>query len=422
MAKDTVLAMYAKAARLVDDGARKEATKHALRSDSEARLRSMINLAQSEPGVPVRPDELDADPWLFNCQNGTIDLQTGKLLPHDPARLITKLSPVNYSPDAHLGLFEDFIRVVTCENEELAAFLQRTFGYTLTGLTAEEKLFFVHGPTGTGKSTMLECAKGAMGEYCKTADFESFLQRSFTGGPRNDIADLAGARCVISIEVDEGARMAEGLVKTLVGGDTVKARHLYSEGFEFRPQFKLFLAANHAPRVKAEDDAMWRRILRVPFNAVIEREKRSPMVKAILRDSDKGGPAFLAWAVKGCLDWQANGLGIPPVVEKATEEYRETQDTLRDFWADCAVFSSEAWTPVADLRKVYDAWADDMGISKRERLSGNAFANRLKAKGCQAERKHDGRGWQGIGLLLTAPRPTNEKVNSEVEVESNTDL
>ena len=165
-------------------------------------------------------------------------------------------------------------------------------------------LFFAHGPTATGKSSKLEAIRAVLGEYAATADFETFLKRRGDAGIRNDVARLAGARLVISIEVDDGKALAEGLLKLLTGGDTVAARFLYRETFEFRPVFKLWLAANERPRVNADDAAIWRRILQLPFVNVIPEAERDERVKLALRTDPDVQSAILAWAVQGCLEWQ----------------------------------------------------------------------------------------------------------------------
>ncbi len=286
-------------------------------------------------------------------------MKPGELREHRREDLITKLAPVEYDPEARLDLWDRFLAEATGGDQELMRFLQRAAGYSLTGETDEEKLFFVHGPAAAGKSTFLEALKAAMGDYAQTADFETFLARQQVGGPRNDVARLAGARLVISIEVDEGKRLAEGLVKTLTGGDTVTARFMYRESFEFKPQMKLWLAANHAPKVSDDDEAMWRRILRVPFERVIPKEKRDPKVKATLRDPEIAGPAILAWAVQGCLTWQREGLGVPPIVEQATSAYRLDNDPLREFFASCCVFGPTKTVTVSDLNNEYESWCND---------------------------------------------------------------
>ena len=391
--------MYRAAAKLNADE-REVLVKHALASESRNSINAMVMLARSEPGVPVRQSELDASPWLLNCLNGVVDLTTGELRPHRREDLLTRQCPVHYDAAARSGLWEKTLHDATGGDRDLLNFLQAAAGYSVTGATDEEVLFFVHGPAASGKSTFLESLKATLGDYAKTADFESFVQRREAGAVRNDIAELAGRRFVVSIEVDQGKKLPKGLVKLLTGGDTVRARFLYHESFEFTPVFKLWLAANHAPRVKDDDTAMWRRILRIPFDRTIPPEKRQPFVKATLRNPAISGPAILAWAVEGALRWREERLHVPDVIREATDEYRRDMDPIKDFVADCCVLHADAWISAARLWKEYEEWAKQNG--ERYMLGRNAFADRLRSKGCQPFlRRIDGdptRGWTGIGL------------------------
>ncbi|MDP8952539.1 MAG: phage/plasmid primase, P4 family, partial [Actinomycetota bacterium] len=256
---------------------------------------------------------------------------------------------------------------------------------------------------------ILEALKATWGDYAATADFEAFLARRDAGGPRNDIARLAGKRLVISIEVDEGKRLAEGLIKMITGGDTVTARFLYREAFEFVPQFKLTLAANHAPRVRDDDEAMWRRILRVPFESVVPKNERDPAVKKALRDPEASGAAILAWAVRGCLEWQREGLGVPPAVEEATREYRKGQDPLRGFLSECCILSTDSWTYAGELREAYEKWAKENG--EQDLVKGREWGERLRAHGGVADKAAKGRRiWRGVGLLSGPEDDPGEKV------------
>lgn len=399
LAKAMARELYQAAWEIPDPDRKKQTALWAIRSESTDKKKAALVSAQSEPGIPILPEQFDSDPFLLNCLNGTINLRTGKLRPHRREDYCTKLAPVVYDPSARSPLWERFLKEACGGDQELIAFLQRAVGYSLTGSTAEEKLFFVHGPAAAGKSTFLEAIKAALGDYAKTADFETFVQRREAGAVRNDVAELAGRRFVVSIEVDEGKKLAEGLVKLLTGGDTVRARFLYQESFEFMPQFKLWLAANHAPRVRHDDSAMWRRILRIPFEHVIPQARRDPSVKAGLKDVEESGPAILAWAVEGCLRWQEDGLGVPEVVEEATEQYRLDMDPLRDFIADCCVLAPHAWTPAAKLREVYERYCKESG--EKRVLNPKEFAEGLRSRGCEARKGGKGvRGWQGIGLLI----------------------
>jgi putative DNA primase/helicase len=401
-AKDIARDLYGEAFQIADEALRKKCAEWALKSESTDKKKAALISAQSEKGIPILPEEFDRDAYLFNVLNGTIDLRNGELRAHRREDLITKLAPVAYDPDARSDLWQRFLNEATGADRELQEFLQRAVGYSLTGDVGEEKLFFVHGPGGSGKSTFLEAMKSVLGDYAKTADFECFVQRN-AGGVRDDIAELAGRRFVVSIEVDEGRKLAEGLTKALTGGDTVRARFLYQQGFEFQPQFKLWLAANHAPKVKHDDSAMWRRILRIPFDNVVPKEKRDRSIKARLKDPRECGPAILAWAVEGCLRWRDEGLGVPTTVEAATEQYRLDMDPLRDFLADCCVLHPTAWIPIGRLRKQYEDYCRDRG--EKRLLTPNEFAAGLRARGCESKRRHAGAGWIGIGLLADESTP-----------------
>jgi putative DNA primase/helicase len=398
-AKLTARAILTEAALVPDDAQRQELVRHALRSENEHRLRAMVELAASERDVELAAEDLDADPWLFNVANGTVDLRTGELGEHRREDLLTKLSPVAYLPDSHSQLWEGFLRRATGEDRELEEFLRRAVGYSLTGLTSEEVLFFDHGPGATGKTTFAETVKAAFGDYAKTADFETFLKRRGDAGTRNDVARLAGARLVYSLEVDEGRRFAEGLLKQVTGGDTIAARFLYRESFEFRPQFKLWLAANHRPMVNAGDEAMWRRILLIPFVAVIPEGERDRTLKAKLANPEELA-AVLAWALRGCLEWQARGLDAPGRVVSYTAEYRAENDALAAWIADSCELDPQAETRCGELQACYRAWCDanaEAPVAPREYGTG------LQDRGLRRVKVGRGvRAWRGIRVKADA--------------------
>jgi putative DNA primase/helicase len=397
-AKETARAIYLEAEAATSATRRKELASHAVRSEAAAKIAAMITLAQSDAAIALRADDLDADPWLLNVANGTIDLRTGELRPHRREDLITKLAPVAYDPAARLELFEAFLFQTFGGDAELIRYVQKAAGYSLCGDTREEALFIAHGPTGGGKTSLAEALRAALGDYAATADPETFLTSRRDGGaPRADIARLRGRRLVVGVEVDQDRRMAEGLVKQLTGGDTVVARHLYRDHFEFRPQFKLWIFANDAPRVRDDDDAVWRRLRLVPFTHPVPREQRDPQLKVALRDPRVGGPAVLAWAVAGCVLWQREGLGTPPVIESATQSYREAQDPVADFVAESCVVEDGAWATTEELYAAYSAWAKAAG--ERQPLAKRGFAQRLERHGFPAAKGAKGvRVRRGIGL------------------------
>ncbi|MGI8803269.1 MAG: DNA primase family protein [Solirubrobacteraceae bacterium] len=401
-AKATARALYDEARADDDADTRKLIAKHAARSESEPRLRAMIALAESEPEFVVEAAQLDAQPDLLNLLNGTLDLATGRLGAHDPRDRLTRLAPVKYDAgavDERLDRFlGELFRDRPAEAPELVAYLQRVVGYTLTGHTGEERLFFLHGGTATGKSTFLGAFGTTLGDYATTADFETFVRQHGDGGIRNDIARLAGARLVTSLEVDDGRRLAEGLVKQITGGDTIAARFLYRESFEFRPAFKLFLAANSRPRVNASDDAIWRRIDQIPFTATVPVEKRDPELKRHLTSSPEARSALLAWAVRGNAQWRRTGIATPASVRAYTDSYRAENDPLAE-WIDarCELRPGLEAT-AAKLRASYEEFA---GGSGEKPVGTRSFAAALTSRGCEQTRRKDARYWRGIDLQVT---------------------
>ncbi len=396
-AKATVCSIYAEASAADDEKERKAIAAHARRSESRRHIDAMVALAASEDAVAVEPAVFDADPWLFNVANGTVNLRDGELLPHQPDHLITKLAPVDYLPDASHPDWDRLLRGCMAGDVEMIEFLQRICGYTLTGLTSEEKLFFLHGPEATGKTTFVEALKAMMGDYATTADFEVFTKRQGDRGATNDLARLNGARLVAGVEVDEGKRLAEGLVKTLTGGDTVTARHLYAEYFEFAPTFKLWLAANARPAVNAADGAMWRRIVQIPFVHQVAEGDRDPELKRRAKSDPQFRSAVLSWAVRGCLDWRSEGsrLQVPETVKSYTDGYREENEPLRDWITDSCELGPGLREATGDLRRSYNAWAESVG---EKPVDAKRWAAALEANGCHQGRTAKRRLWHGIAI------------------------
>lgn len=370
-------------------------------SQGKGRLDAMISLARTDPGVAVAPQDLDADPYAFNCLNGTVDLRTGELSPHDRDAMHTRLAPVTYDPDARHPTWDRFLEDLTGGDTALEEFLKRLVGYSLLGDAREEILPVLYGSGGTGKSTFVDAIRAMSGDYGTTADFESFIDRKFGGGVRNDIAALAGARIVTSIEVDDGKKLAVALVKSITGGDTIKARYLYKEAFEFRPQFALWLVCNHSPSIPHDDSGMWRRVLRIPMDRVVPPDQRDPQIKATLRDPAVGGPAVLAWAIQGCIEYLKHGLQVPESIHAETERYRVEQDPLAGLWGDYVVKDGNGFTANPDVMTAYRAWAEADGEPRpmSQRALGAALAEHKDLKSTTKRRSGKVlRGWEGLAL------------------------
>ena len=290
-AVETVRAIYAEAEAAPDSDERRRIAKHAMASESRARIEAMMALARSQPSVPVAPDDLDADPWILNVQNGTIDLRTGALRPHRHEDLITKVVPVEYDPDAHAPRFAQFLREIFDGDEDLISFVRRFAGYSLTGSTAERAFAILHGSGKNGKTTLVELLRDVLGNYAINTDTETILRKKYTG-VGNDVAALKGARFVSAAEVEQGRALAEAKVKNLTGTDTVTARFLFAEPFDFRPEFKLWLSTNNKPIIRGTDDAIWDRIRLIPFTRRFKG-----------RDADTRLPEKLRAEMPGVLRW-----------------------------------------------------------------------------------------------------------------------
>ncbi|MHC4474094.1 MAG: phage/plasmid primase, P4 family [Planctomycetota bacterium] len=391
LAKKTVREMYAEASKIKDKDRRTKTAEHALKCESKAKMDAFLALAQSEPEIPVTNDHFDKDPWLFNCLNGTLDLKTGKLKPHDKTYLITKLAPVKYIEDAECPLWLSFLDKVMDHNEHLISFIQSAIGYSMTGDIREQCILFLYGIGSNGKSTFLETMRHVMGDYAQQTDFKTFLIDK-CDSIRNDLARLKGARFVSAAEVDSGKRFAEVLVKQVTGGDTITARFLHREFFEFRPEFKIWLAANHKPQIWGTDIAIWRRIRLIPFNVIIPEEQQDHELPDKLK---KELPGILAWAVQGCLDWQEKGLGVPDEVRNATMEYKDEMDILAPFISECCVLNPRAESAASELYQTYCDWCDQNGETA---IKQRTFGIRLSERGLAKSRTGRKRKWVGIGL------------------------
>ena len=373
-AKSVVTDMFEHAMTL--DGEKRSALlSHALRSEAAGRLEAMVKLARSEPGVAISHSMLDEQPWVLTCRNGTIDLRTGKLGPHNRSDLSTKMTNIDYDPDAVCPTWIKTLRVLFAGDQSLIDYVQRAIGYSLTGDTREQVLHLCYGTGANGKSTMLDVLAQLSDEYGMQADFQTFLDAGNRSGPRNDVARLAGARLVRSSEVGENKKLNEGLIKSLTGGDIVSARFLYSEDFEFKPQFKLWLAANHKPVIRGTDYAIWRRMRLIPFEVTISPEQRDETLPATLRAEL---PGILAWAVSGCVQWLDGGLRPPEVVLAATDAYRHESDTIGAFLDEECEVGAGFEMSAGPLYQAYTRWAKDNG---EYAITATAFGRRLSERG-----------------------------------------
>jgi putative DNA primase/helicase len=387
-AKETIGDLYRQAADQPDDK-RTALVAHALKSEEAKRIRAMVSLARSEPGIPVLPADLDRDPMLFNCRNGTIDLRTGRLHEHRRSDMLTSLAPVEYIPGATCPRWLSFLERIMDGNRGLMDYLQRVVGYALTGDVREQCLWFLHGTGCNGKSTFLDTLRQLLGDYAIQAVSELLLVKAHDSHP-TERADLFGKRFVATIETDQGKHIAEALMKQLTGGDRIRARRMRQDFFEFPPTHKIFLAANHKPVIRGTDLAVWRRVKLVPFLVTITEQEKDKTLPEKLRAE---WPGILAWAVGGCLRWQRDGLGEPAEVTQATAAYRAEQDMIQGFLNECCTIFPQASVQASILFEAYGKWSGDRWTSQK------AFSQRLQEKGFECRTGHGGyKFYHGVGL------------------------
>lgn len=403
-AKKVATELFKEACNISDPDVRKDRIRFALRSEMEPRLRATMELAKSEPGIPVLPKDLDTDPDLLNVANGTLDLRSGELLAPGRDRLLTKLAPVRYDPGARCPLWESFLDRIFEGNSRLIDYVRRAAGYSLTGSTEEHVFFLLYGTGQNGKSTFLEVLRHVLGDYAQQADFTTFLESSHER-VRNDVARMFGTRFVTAIEAKRKCTLDEAVIKQLTGGDVVTARFLYGEFFEFQPAFKVWLAANHKPEITGTDEGIWRRVQLVPFTVSIPKPEQDLGLKAKLWEEAEG---ILRWAVDGCLEWRRVGLSAPPEVTLATTAYRADSDVLAGFLADHCVLGPGQSVGASELYATYVIWADQQrGEGK---LSQRALSSALEERGVLKDRGGGGGRVRYLGIALDGVEEADLKV------------
>lgn len=394
--------LYRKAARAADEAAQERLRKRAEAlhawargAQSAAAIRRIMELGQTL--VSIRTDALDGDPWLLNCENGTVDLRTGELRAHRRSDFITKLAPVSFDPVAECPRWADFVDQIL-PDPEVRGFVQRYLGYSLTGSTREQCFVIALGPGANGKSVLAETVRSLLGDYTRDCPTDTIMHTGSGRGTENDVARLRGARFATAKETEEDKRIDEARVKQLTGEDTVTARFLFREHFEFVPTFKLWLYCNHRPRIVGTDDGIWRRVMLVPFGVIIPKSRRDPELKAkLLLES----PGILAWLVRGCVEWLSSGLSAPAAVTAGTAEWRSQSDEVRAFVDDCCHIATYASVKPDPLFARYTQWSQAQG--NKAPLGQKLFRSRLEGLGFAQKRTGErGRYWDGIGVSAEA--------------------
>ena len=356
--------------------------------------RGVEDHASRDQLVSIMSDAWDRDPLLLGTPGGVVDLRTGNLRVGERGDLITKLTAVAPADTPDCPRWLRFLEEATGADAGLIRFLQQLCGYCLTGLTIEQVLAFIHGPGGNGKSVFVNTIQKILGDYARVANIETFTVSS-NDRHTEELARLAGARMVTASETDSGRRWAESKVKWVTGGDTISARFMHQNSFEFTPQFKLVILGNHAPMITNLDDALRRRFLIVPFTR--KPEKPDPTLEAKLREE---WPGVLRWAIEGAVDWHRNGLERPASVTEATRAYFDEQDVFGQ-WLDeeCDLeFGND--NKMEKSAALYEAWKTYALKAGEPTITARQFNDRMRQRGMEHKQiKALGtKGFRGIRL------------------------
>ena len=333
----------------------------------------------------------DRNRELLNTTSGVIDLTDFSLRDSTPKDYFTKSIAAHYDVTAKCPLWDKFLHEIFASDDDMIRYIQKAVGYSLTGSTQEQCAFLLIGDGCNGKSTFLDIIRQLFGDYASNIQAESLMIRNNNNGINSDIARLRGARLVTSAEPNEGLRLNEGLIKQLTGGDIVTARKLYGDEFEFKPEFKLWMAANHKPVIRGNDHGIWRRMHIVPFSVQIPKEKiDKTLTDKLLTEID----GIFQWALAGLRLYQSEGLELPEMVSAATAEYRMEMDVVARFLEECTENSFAGMVRASDLYQTFALWAKN---NNEYPMSNTKFGKEVITKYERIKRKD---GWYYCGIVL----------------------
>jgi putative DNA primase/helicase len=387
----------------------------ALTSQGAARIDAMLKLASHAESVQIEFGELNKNPWLFNCPNGTLDLQSGKLREHRREDYITQLSPTEYHPEATCPAFERFLGAIFPNDEdepdvELITFVQRLLGRCLSGDVSEQILPIFWGGGGNGKGVLVNAMQSVIGNDYYLKAINNMLVHARGERHLAETAILFGKRLVVASETAEGSSLNETLVKDLTGGELITARRMRENPWSFFPAHKIFLLTNYKPKISGFDEGIWRRLRLIPFEVEFWDELDPAKVAACLPSSRKQDKqlgaklerereGILAWLLRGCMDWQRDGLTMPAKVRAATNEYRDDEDVIARWTSDCCkvcLGDNDYRERASKLYGSYVAWCETAG---EKALSQKSFAAQLEKSGFPKKKGMDANWYCGIVLL-----------------------
>ena len=379
--------------------------KWSLTSQSEPKMRAMLNMASNHPLLVSKASSFDKQKMKLNCLNGIVDLKTGQLNQRTSDDLHTKVIGTNFNPQAKCPNFDKFIKEVFGSDGELISWIQRAFGYSLTGSAQEQVLFICYGTGANGKSTLLETISKILSDYSTNADFEMFLSNQKSDvRVMEAVGELKGIRLALASEVDASKRFNESLVKRLTGGDTLRGTRLHMGAFQFEPQHKLWFLCNHIPFARDGSHGFWRRIKVIPFAQQFQGASLDSSLPDKLWAEREG---ILAWMIRGAVAWAkelqktnaTTGLGPCKAIDQSIEEYRYDNDLSARFIEECLVRGDDFGRIRArELYYAYQRWWSDN--SDEDTPSEGIFSRRMEERGLKKTRTKAGVVYKGVKLII----------------------
>lgn len=363
---------YDAESEIAEEEAKKSKLRHLKNSRSKSGKENMLSEARHL--LPAVSEDFDKDKFLFNVQNGYLDLNTGELHDHDKSKMFTRISEVEFTTNSDSPNWDKFLHEISCGRKDWIDYMQRLIGYSLSGSTKEQKMFVLLGNGRNGKSVFINILNKIFGNYAMNITPQAIMTSHNKGNATPEIAKLDGARLVTTTEPNEGDRFDEGLIKQITGGDKINARFLHQNDFEYIPQFKLFMATNHKPFIRGTDEGIWRRMVIIPFELELAK---SDINYNLQKELEKESSAILNWAVDGYIKYLKHGLDEPDCIRSERDEYRTEMDSISAFLQECTIERDGEREKSSDLFDAYNNWATK---NNQYKMSSTKFGRELKKK------------------------------------------
>jgi len=385
---------YTESINILDNKSRLAEAKWAIVSEGKSKIDACLDIAKSIKPIADLGDVWDKNNMILSCDNGIIDLTTGKIRDGKPDDAVTMSTNIDYDAEAKCPRWEKFIEEIFFGDKEIVRYVKKALGYSITGSTKEQVAFFCFGSGANGKSVLFKTISSILGDYAHDAPTTLFQRNAFNTST-NDVAATELKRFLVSSETLSSTKINEQRLKKWTGGDTESARYLYGEYFEFEPTVKPWLFINHKPQVEDDSHGFWRRVRLIPFERTFAQHEQNQNLLTELKEEQQG---ILNWLIDGCLLWQKEGLKpVPEKVNMATQMYQADNDVLSDFIFSRCKVDQNYMTKARTLYSEYVDWAGSEGVQRADIISSTAFGRRMGDK-FSSDHMEDGTYYKGVKL------------------------